>query len=173
MKNKSILLALIVLLFYENIAIAQTYKADKSEAVFTNFSGKNIENNFLASNTIIENNNVFSDENTIFIEQIGDDNFVKTKTKSKVSEINLYQNGNQNSIYLDLTAKTIEETVLQEGNNNYFLDFSSYGVDFHSAEVVQQGNNHNITWFGGNSISEKIKIKMEGDNKTIIVRNFN
>lgn len=173
MKNKSKLLVLIAIFIYGNVAIAQTYKKDESETTIKNFTEKNVENNFLATNLTSENTLVFTDENTIFIQQIGNDNVVKANTKSDKSNIALSQNGDQNKIYLDVAAKNIEEKVLQEGDSNYFLDFSPYGVDLHSVEVVQQGNNQNITLFGGNSISEKIKINMQGDSKTIIVRNFN
>jgi len=173
MKNKSKLLVLIAIFIYGNVAIAQTYKKDESETTIKNFTEKNVENNFLATNLTSENTLVFTDENTIFIQQIGNDNVVKANTKSDKSNIALSQNGDQNKIYLDIAAKTIEEKIIQDGDNNYFLDFSPYGVDFHSAEVVQQGNNQNITVFGGNAISEKIKINMQGDSKTIIVRNFN
>ncbi len=173
MKNKPTLFALILILIYGNVAIAQTYKTDESETTFKSFSEKNTENNFLATNLTNENTFVFEDDNVIFIEQIGNDNLVTTNTKSSTSKIDLTQNGNQNNIYLDVAAKTIEEKVLQDGNNNYFLDFSPYGVDFHSVDVVQQGNNQNITVFGGNAISEKIKISMQGNSKTVIVRNFN
>ena len=171
MKNKFKTLLLIAIFNYGNIAISQTYKTDESETTIRNISDKNVVNNFLATNST--NENTFTDDNTIFIQQIGDFNVVKANTTSENSSIALSQNGKQNNIYLDITAKTIEENVQQEGNNNYFLDFSSYGVDLHTANVVQQGNNQNITLFGGNSISEKIKINMQGDNKTIIVRNFN
>ena len=173
MKNKSAFWVLILILIYGNVAIAQTYKADKSDTTIKNFTEKNAENNFLAANVVSENNPVYIDENAIFIQQIGNDNSVKANTKSSFSNIELSQKGDQNSIYLDITAKTIEEKIIQHGDNNYFLDFSPYGVNLHSAEVVQQGSNQNITVFGGNAISEKIKINMQGDSKTVIVRNFN
>ena len=43
----------------------------------------------------------------------------------------------------------------------------------HTIEVNQRGNNQNLTLFGGNSISEKLKVSMQGQNQTIIVRNLN
>lgn len=173
MKNKSTFWALIVILIYGNVAFAQTYKTDESKTTIENITEKNVENNFLATNSTSENTLAIIDNNSIFIQQIGNGNAIKTNTKSKNSNTTLSQNGNQNKIYLDVAANTIEEKVMQNGDNNYLLDFSPYGVDFHGVDVIQQGNNQNITLFGGNAISERIKINMQGDSKTIIVRNFN
>jgi hypothetical protein len=154
-------------------AIAQTYKADKTDATIASFKEKSVENNYLSASLIKPNYQDYSDGNTIFIQQIGDDNTTSSNTRSKANQMNLSQFGDDNTIYLDISADIIDERVLQKGDNNYFYDFSPYDTKFHSAEVVQKGNNQNITFFGGNSISEKLKVNMQGDGKTIIVRNFN
>jgi len=132
------------------------------------------ENNFLLSQNFDESFiRSINEDNSVFINQVGLDNQINVKIESISSTINLFQNGDNNNILLDVKSDRIEALVIQDGDNNRFLDFSSFGNEFHSAEVIQQGNDQNLTWFGGNSISEKIKINMLGDSKTIIVRNFN
>ena len=173
MKKHTIILLLILFSFGNKVMFAQTYKANETDPTTEDFSSKKVENNFLVSEFTTINPNTNGQDNVVFIKQIGDDNIIKTNTRSDFSNLNFVQKGNQNKIYLDVSATIIEGSVFQEGNNNYFLDFSNYGVDYHGAEIVQKGNDQNITWFGGNSISEKLKITMQGDSKTVIVRNFN
>ena len=85
----------------------------------------------------------------------------------------MFQSGYQNNIYLDVNAENIDESITQVGNNNAVIDFSTYGVDQHQLNISQTGNNQNLTWFGGNSIAENMKVTMQGESKTVIVRNFN
>lgn len=173
MKHKNLLLTTIIAICCTTFTLAQTYKADKDEATISHFSKKNVQNNYLSTSltTIDNTSNIVG--NTVFIQQIGDDNKISSNTKSEANAMNLNQFGDNNNIYLDISAKVIDEKVLQSGDNNYFLDFSPYGTKYHSADIVQRGNNQNITVFGGNGISEKLKVNMQGDSKTIIVRNFN
>jgi len=174
MKNNSTILFLFISFVIGSTSFGQNYEDDKNNTSIESFDSKSSELNFLASQNfqVIPTENILMNNN-VFISQIGANNLMKVKTQSKNSDIDLLQYGDQNRIYLDIVANTIEESVAQYGNNNVFSDYSTSGLDYHSAEIIQTGNSHNLTWFGGNSISEKIKINMQGESKTIIVRNFN
>ena len=111
--------------------------------------------------------------NFIYIEQIGNYNQINSTTRSTKSNINLFQNGNYNTIDLNIHAFEIDEFVLQRGNHNNFTDLSTHWTKFHSGAVIQYGNEQNLIWFGDNSISEKIRIKMTGTDNTMIIRNYN
>ena len=173
MKNTSKILFLFISFVIGSTSFGPNYEENNDKVSIESFESKPSELNFLSSQNfqIIPANNISN--NNVFIAQIGADNLVKVNTQSTNSDIDLFQNGNQNKILLEIAAITIEETVIQNGNNNVFSDYSTYGLNYHSAEIMQTGNSNNLTWFGGNSISEKIIVNMQGDSKTIIVRNFN
>jgi len=143
------------------------------------FNSQDSQLNYLSNqnNTIATNKTPRFDGNNIFITQVGEGNIVRSTTKSQTSDIRIAQNGNDNTTSLNLEANTIRETVIQNGDNNSFIDYNvgRGTVDFHNAEIIQSGNNHNIEWYGGNSISEKLKITQQGNGfgKTILVRSFN
>lgn len=174
MKSNSIILFLFISFVIGSTSFGQNYEDDKNNTSIESFDSKPSELNFLSVQTFqVVPSEIILKNNNVFISQIGADNLIKVNTQSTISNIDLLQYGNQNRIYLDIVANTIEESVIQNGNNNVFSDYSTYDLNYHSAEIIQTGNNHNLTWFGGNSVSEKIKINMQGESKTIIVRNFN
>ncbi len=159
----------------------QTYieNATETNASFKNFQNKASTLQFLNSqNTEVINSTkqtaINSSNNNINIQQIGNFNTVNANTVSQSSDIDLVQNGSNNNIFLDIAATTINESITQNGNENNVLDFGSFGARSHGVEVSQKGNNHNLVSYGSNSLSEKMKISMQGQGgKTIIVRNFN
>ncbi len=154
-----------LLLFIVNIGFSQSINEDLT--ITANNQDYLFTQNFQTPSAIIPNTN------NVLINQIGSDNEVKVKTQSLNNDIVLNQNGIQNKIILDVTADNIKETISQTGNYNYVLDYSPFGVEQHSLEVLQSGNNQNLTWYGGNSLSENLKVTMQGESKTVIIRNFN
>ncbi len=170
MKNHlfiSILLSLAIYLT-SNVSIGQTYSLEIKKDIpidLTQIAQKNPQTTNLLTNSL--------EDNTVFINQVGENNQVNSYTNASTSSIQVLQNGNQNKVYLDISADTIDELVIQNGNNNTLLDYSTFGVESHELQLIQNGNNQNLIWYGGNSISEKMKITMQGESKTIIVRNFN
>jgi len=167
MNYKATLIHLVLQIFIIQAGFSQNLEQEKSIGV------QNQEFLWFYNIDKINANWISTDKNVVFIHQIGDENEIKVKTKSNASDIKLYQRGSQNKIHIDVIAKSIEESISQVGNNNSVLDFSSCGVDQHQLDVSQEGNNQNLTWFGGNSMAEKLKIKMQGESKTIVIRNFN
>jgi len=176
---KNLFSFLMCMLLFSTIGLqAQTYtQIDKLDEM-SSFNSQNSQLNFLSNQkNITEANNIPNfNGNNIFITQIGEGNVVKSTTKSQTSEIQITQNGKDNTTELNLEAKTIRETILQNGDNNSFMDYNvgSGTVKFHSAEIVQTGDNLNIEWYGNNSISEKLNLSQQGNGygKTILVRSF-
>ena len=166
MVRKSRVIVSILLLMVVGLGFSQS--VDNESEIST----KNLDYLY-AQNFQTPTNNVVLSANNVFINQIGSDNEVVVKTQSLNNDIALNQNGTQNKIYLDIIADNIKESISQVGNYNYVLDYSSYGVEQHNLDVSQTGNNQNLTWYGGNSLSENLTINMQGESKTIIVRNFN
>lgn len=137
------------------------------------FHSKSSEMNFLSNQDFSTNISAVSTSNNVNIKQIGNFNKVIFNTNSAQSEIELLQNGDYNNIQLELNALRINEKVIQNGNRNSFTDINTFGTNLHEAEIIQNGNNQNITWYGDNSISEKMKVNMQGNDKILVVRNFN
>ena len=81
------------------------------------------------------------------------------------------QFGDENKIDLKIKARKIDETVIQLGLSNSFLDLNPNGNYSHKATAIQTGKNQNLILAGNNSISEKMLINMKGKGQTILIRN--
>lgn len=170
MKKVTKIFGIFILILTFSASYSQTYK---DATTFDNgFINTNAENNFLSSQNARINQSQGSD-NFIFIRQVGNNNKIVSKTTSNSSDIKYYQQGDNNGILVKLAADRIEETILQNGSNNHVLNFNAAKLEFHKGEVIQDGSGQNLTWYGGNSISEKLKVTMQGTGQTVIVRNFN
>ena len=110
--------------------------------------------------------------NGIYIQQIGTQNTLVSKVNSSSSKVILYQDGNLNNIDLDITAKSYLSKIDQKGNNNQIFDDVYAPESNISLDLSQDGNNHRFERHGSNSIGNKLKFKIKGNDKTIIVRNF-
>lgn len=137
------------------------------------FQSKSSEMNFLANQNYASNKSTSNSSNFVNIKQVGSFNQVRARTSSEISEIDLIQNGDYNHIDLNINAFRINEKIIQNGNLNILTDINTFGSNFHEAEVIQNGNNQSITRYGSNSISEKMKVNMQGNDKILVIRNFN
>ncbi|MGB6267379.1 MAG: hypothetical protein WBF67_00080 [Olleya sp.] len=164
-------LIVISILISGNIVTAQTFEATDAAADISGFETQSSQENFLL-NQSASTTNVNATDNSIFIAQIGDSNDLISITTSTESDITIIQSGDENLTVLDLNSTTLKETVIQNGDNNTFLDYSPFKSDVRDATINQTGNNQNLTMFGSNSLSEKIKISMQGQDQSIIIRNF-
>ena len=82
--------------------------------------------------------------------------------------------GSSNEINLDLSADRIRYNVIQTGNENRLLEYSSkLGNGVIQRSVLQAGNNNNLIIHGSNSLSDKMTIQMNGGITGIVIRNFN
>ena len=112
---------------------------------------------------------VANQQNSIFIQQIGDNNKVYSQTQSQNSRINLYQNGNSNNVDINANAPSINAFVIQNGNNNYIQDNVYYSNVQVKLNAIQNGDNLTINRLGVNSLSNKLQLVQEGSFKTITV----
>jgi hypothetical protein len=152
---------------------AQTFKNETKDATLSGFKDKAAQQNFLSNQETVVVTEASLNDNAVFISQIGDGNEVNSNTTSNESEVNFLQIGNSNIATINLRSDVIKESIFQLGNNHSVLDVNVFKNASHNIQVNQSGNNQNLTLFGSNSISEKLKVSMQGQNQTIIVRNFN
>ena len=174
MKTAIKLVLAILFVSITHYTTAQTFKDETRAATLSGFEDKASQQNFLSNqgtDALITESTV--NENAVFISQIGDNNEVNSNTTSNESDINFLQIGNSNLATVDLRSNVIKQSVFQLGNNHSVLDVNVIKNASHNIQVNQTGNNQNLTLFGSNSISEKLKVSMQGQNQTVIVRSFN
>ncbi|WP_435579594.1 hypothetical protein [Gilvibacter sp.] len=110
--------------------------------------------------------------NTVFIDQIGENNNVRIDNSALQSNFAITQIGQDNIVNLQLRADLINQQVVQRGTNHLVNDFS-LNSRVHNLTIVQEGESQNFVFHGGNSITEDMKVSMQGQNQSIIVRSFN
>ncbi len=110
-----------------------------------------------------------AENNLVLIKQIGDFNVINTNTQSQSSNIELLQKGDLNSINIVVNAPSIETDIRQNGNNNSVIDNIYYTNLDVSLKLIQNGDNLSLNRIGVNSLSNKIQLLQEGNNKTITV----
>jgi hypothetical protein len=111
-------------------------------------------------------------KNEVFIKQLGYGNNLNLISSSNTSDINLTQNGKGNDIQMFIQADKILSNVNQLGTNNYHFEFSRAPEMSIESNILQQGINNSLTIYERNSLSEKIKVNMKGNDQTVIIRNF-
>jgi len=89
----------------------------------------------------------------------------------KNTEIKTLQYGNQNFAEINANSQT-DLSTMQIGNYNYLNFDNSFEKNSVQSAITTQGNNNIIDITGSNSISEKIRIYVKGDNMTIFMRNY-
>ncbi|MCC4212818.1 hypothetical protein [Leeuwenhoekiella parthenopeia] len=114
-----------------------------------------------------------TENSNIFIVQVGLSNLIETSVESSNVDLAFNQNGLNNTISMIDRANEINISVIQNGNQNTFAKYNFFNNTVVNSTFIQNGNNQDINIFGGNSISEAMKITMTGDGQSIIVRNFN
>lgn len=123
---------------------------------------------------IIQQSNITESEavvsNITYIQQIGNQNYSNVNLQSNHSNFRVYQNGYNNEVDITKSAYTINELVVQNGDNNSIYERSYYSNVVNS-QVIQTGNNNEYLSMGSNSISDNLKINIRGNNKTVIVLN--
>lgn len=110
--------------------------------------------------------------NQIFIQQIGENNQIRSHVQSSQAMLRLEQNGMHNYAQLHLKAENIRENISQMGDYNRVFDFAYDGTQEFSLDLKQQGNTNHFERYGSNSIGNNLKFEMNGDSKMIIVRNY-
>jgi hypothetical protein len=170
--SKRIYLIALIALSSIGIAKAQTYKnVEITPRAVVGSSADQLAlytSQFLKSNTPSSN----SVSNEVFIRQVGNNNQFTSEIRSARSNVIALQQGNNNEARLSLEGVIVEEFLLQRGNNNIFYDIGSELKLFHSGQVIQNGSNQRLLFLGNNSLSDRLKVNMRGNNQTVIVRNI-
>ncbi|EHQ03572.1 hypothetical protein [Gillisia limnaea] len=110
--------------------------------------------------------------NEIFIQQIGVQNTIASNITSTSAAVNLNQNGNHNIIGINITSKSYRSNIDQKGDyNNIFENIYAPSSNI-SLNLSQNGRNNHFERYGSNSIGDKLEFNMNGNDKSIIVRNF-
>lgn len=121
---------------------------------------------------IPENKKEWQGANQIFIEQIGDRNFINAVHSSEYTDLKLLQFGNENYISFMVDARNLEGSIVQEGDNNNSFDFTLNPSQDITTNLIQRGNALHFERYGANSIGNGLKFIQTGDTKSIIIRNF-
>ena len=159
------------------IIILTSYSAFSQEregrVVSSDFTTEEEQNNFLSSfsdnQLSLSDKALITEQNAVFIEQIGNFNQVISQTQSQTSNLEFIQNGDFNNITLDVNAPDVNARVIQNGDNNTVLDYIYYSNLDVKLNAVQNGNNLTINRVGVNSLSNKLQLVQEGSFKTITV----
>lgn len=160
------------ILFFANLVTAQTFKTSDAPIAIAGFSTQTSQENFLLNQSIAATVATNPNSNSVYVSQIGNNNDLVSTTKSTESTIVVIQKGNENSTVLDINSAKLSEMVVQNGDNNTVLDYGLFKSDVRNATINQTGDNQNLTMFGSNSLSEKMKVSMQGQDQSIIIRNF-
>lgn len=171
---KAFILYIILLIFYCPVFYAQE-KADNSE--FKNYSSSLFNSKEKAFSIVSNlNKNERNELNSriqsgVQIQQIGDFNKVYAVLKSNDTKVAVDQNGDHNALLLNKNAKTITQSVVQQGDNNKISDFTLYTNHNVNMEMIQKGDNQSIQNIGTNSLSKNMKITQTGNGASIILIN--
>ncbi len=110
--------------------------------------------------------------NNVYIAQVGEGNATYVNISAKESSLDINQEGGYNTVSIEANVRSVEGTIIQNGNNNFALNLASDTNLDVPINIRQDGNGLNFESYGVNSIGSKLKFEMTGDANSIIVRNF-
>lgn len=166
--NKNIiLLSLILIGFHQGYSQLQSINESSSKLV----TDLGIE----ARHSIPEvmTRTIIADENSIFIQQIGTNNTASATIYSKNRDVNLVQTGYANQSKIHLAGETVTHNLIQNGNNNLFLEYGNSPNLNLERNIIQDGTDQGVVIFGSNTLTDKLILNQQGSSKTITIRNFN
>ncbi len=174
MNNNNIIVRVVVILIFST-TFSYAQDLDKEDPVLITDQDKFITLSQVNDIQLQDTKDIVSISqgvNAVFIQQIGTNNSVSSNIVAESSDIRIVQNGNENKVEIEETAKEIEKLITQTGTNNSVIDFSFNSNLSTTLELIQEGDNLIFERFGTNELSKSLKFKMTGDAKTIIVRSF-
>lgn len=127
--------------------------------LISNMSSQNATSNNLPSNA------------GVLIQQIGDYNTISASLKSTDISMKVDQIGNDNSAEVLKQANSIKQEIVQLGSNNSVSDFTYYTNYDVNMQMMQKGENQNITNIGTNSISKDMTVTQTGNGASVIILN--
>lgn len=130
------------------------------------------ETQLILSNQYEKVKGIVDHSNSVYVQQIGNYNSVNSNIRANNSELSLKQQGFNNAISVSKEAVSVQQKIMQKGDNNNIFDFGGYSNHAVSIDFIQKGNNQSIHAFGTNSLSKDMKITQSGNGSTVIVVNL-
>ena len=158
MKNLIKIVLLFILLISSNTAFSQEILLKETAVLIQNNA------DYKLTSTV-------SNQNTALITQIGNQNWNQNTIIANQSNLQVYQNGHYNTTAIYRMENEVNEFIFQNGNNNSINEMVLGSYNSTNNHLIQNGNNNRITSFGSNSISEDLKIQINGNNTSIIIIN--
>lgn len=112
-----------------------------------------------------------SEKNSVIVTQIGNQNWNQNTIIANQSSIQVYQNGQFNTTDIYRMENEVNEFIFQNGDNNTINEMAIGSYNSTTNHFIQNGDNNRITSFGSNSIAEDLKIKINGNNTSVIIIN--
>lgn len=111
--------------------------------------------------------------NNVNVVQHGDENKLQVSIASSSYDTSYGQFGDSNYIDVDVSGYHVQQNVRQEGGNNSMEHYTNNPYVSQNIEVFQEGSGQSISIYGENSMTKDMTIHMQGDNRTVIINNFN
>lgn len=159
--------------------IAQTFEEENTTVTESGLENQVLEENVTAIlngigiNTAPNPANSTLTGSSVFLQQIGDFNNADISVRANASDIQVVQNGNDNTTFLEYQVNTVITNVLQNGDGNILSDFVENPNQDISLDVQQQGNYLIFERFGSNELTKSLKFIQTEASPSIIVRSFN
>ena len=99
--------------------------------------------------------------NTVYIDQFGNNNTAYAYQKGKSNQINLNQQGNNNYVSVDMVGENNLSDILQLGNSNNLIQ--EINGNNYNYNVQQLGNRNEIKMSESSNTSKSIKIIQKGN----------
>lgn len=167
-KNSFLFVLVVLCVFLGN---AQQMESDASPAISKLLNTESIT----LKNIVLDNNksNASSvlNRNIVQISQLGQSNDTDIVIRSSKSNLKVSQNGSNNNLEFNKSAKELSQTIVQTGNENYISDTSLYYGKPIDMTISQQGNNLKLINSGTNSISKDLKISQSGNSGSVYIFN--
>ncbi|SHN16319.1 hypothetical protein [Flavobacterium xinjiangense] len=108
--------------------------------------------------------------NGILIQQVGDYNVAYVNVTSKTMDIQINQEGDYNFYeFAKMSGGKVNVKVEQKGESNNTMNNALYSQYNMNMETMQNGNDLTIQTIGANSISSNMKITQTGSGASVIV----
>ena len=108
-----------------------------------------------------------------YIYQIGNGNVGSITANGGNSEVNLMQYGDANRADINVSGKSVAHNTLQKGNGNLFLEYGNASQLNLERTIIQTGDHQNVVIFGSNSLTENLKLSVQGNARSLTIRSFN
>ncbi|MBJ6369587.1 hypothetical protein [Snuella sedimenti] len=171
--------ALIIALLFICLATSSVFSQELSDGYSANnelsiFSYKSQVSGFLLQQQSVKlkHQEKMATRSEITLQQIGNYNAIHLSSTHVNADIKYYQVGDFNNIENVNAIGDISEEVIQEGNNNAVYSYTYGNVLNDNFKLSQKGDDLLLERFGVNSLSNNIKIKMQGTAKTLVIRSF-